>query len=238
MNINQFKDNLSVVILCGGKGARLKPLTNDLPKPLVKINNKSILENILLYFLKFKINNFIIASGYKKNLIKNFFKKKFVNHSIKAIHNNVDADIIVRLKNSFKYSKKYLLICYGDTMIDINFNKYIQFFLKKPSEVTVVSYQLKSNFGILDIDKNNYVKNFREKPTLDIWYNVGYILLSRDNFKLFNKFSNFKNFLKFLSKNKKMRTFKHFGNHITINTIQELENARSQIKKFNLNEEK
>ena len=114
----------------------------------------------------------------------------------------------------------------------------LNFFLKKPSNISVVSYQLKSNFGILDIDKNNYVKNFREKPTLDIWYNVGYILLSRDNFKLFNKFSNFKNFLKFLSKNKKMRSFKHLGNHITINTIQELENARSQIKKFNLNEKK
>ena len=131
MNINQFKENLSVVILCGGKGARLKPLTNDLPKPLIKINNKSILENILLYFLKFKINNFIIASGYKKNLIKNFFKKKFVKKNIKIINNNIDADIIVRLKNSFNYSKKYLLICYGDTMIDINFNKYIEFFFKE-----------------------------------------------------------------------------------------------------------
>ena len=118
MNVNQFKENLSVVILCGGKGARLKPLTNDLPKPLVKINNKSILENILLYFLKFKINSFIIASGYKKNLIKNFFEKKFIKNNIKIINNNIDADIIVRLKNSFNYSKKYLLICYGDTMID------------------------------------------------------------------------------------------------------------------------
>ena len=238
MNINQFKENLSVVILCGGKGVRLKPLTNNLPKPLIKINNKSILENILLYFLKFKISSFIIASGYKKNLINNFFKKKFVKSNIKIINNNIDADIIVRLKNSFNYSKEYLLICYGDTMIDINFNKYIKFFLKNPSNVSVVSHQLKSNFGILDIDKNNYVKNFREKPTLDIWYNVGYILLSRDNFKLFNKFSSFKNFLKFLSKNKKLRSFKHLGSHITINTIQELENARSQIKKFNLNEKK
>ena len=98
MNVNQFKENLSVVILCGGKGARLKPLTNDLPKPLVKINNKSILENILLYFLKFKINSFIIASRIQKNLIKNFFEKKFIKNNIKIINNNIDTDIIVRLK--------------------------------------------------------------------------------------------------------------------------------------------
>ena len=69
MNIKKFKNNLSIVILCGGKGLRLRPLTNDLPKPLIKINEKSILENIIQYFIKFKITNFIIATGYKNKLI-------------------------------------------------------------------------------------------------------------------------------------------------------------------------
>ena len=65
---------------------------------------------------------------------KKFFKKKFVKKNIKIINNNIDADIIVRLKNSFNYSKKYLLICYGDTMIDINFNKYIEFFFEETKQ--------------------------------------------------------------------------------------------------------
>ena len=69
MNITKFKNNLSVIILCGGKGLRLRPLTSNLPKPLIKINEKSILENIIQYFLKYNISNFIIATGYKNKLI-------------------------------------------------------------------------------------------------------------------------------------------------------------------------
>ena len=77
MNITEFKNNLSVLILCGGKGLRLRPLTKDLPKPLIKINEKSILENIIQYFIKYKVTNFIIATGYKSKLIDKFFKNKF-----------------------------------------------------------------------------------------------------------------------------------------------------------------
>ena len=77
MSINEFKNNLSVLILCGGKGLRLRPLTKNLPKPLIKINKKTILENIIHYFIRYKVNNFIIASGYKNQLIDEFIKKNF-----------------------------------------------------------------------------------------------------------------------------------------------------------------
>ena len=122
MNIQKFKNNLSVLILCGGKGLRLRPLTNDLPKPLIKINQKSILENIIQYFVKYKITNFIIATGYKNKLIDKFFKKKFKNKNIKIVYTGLNSDIINRLRHTTEYSKKYFLVCYGDTMIDINFN--------------------------------------------------------------------------------------------------------------------
>ena len=56
-NYTNFKKNLTVLILCGGKGLRLRPLTKNTPKPLIKVNKKSILENIIRYFLKFKIND-------------------------------------------------------------------------------------------------------------------------------------------------------------------------------------
>ena len=63
------------MILCGGKGLRLRPLTKDLPKPMIKIKNKSILENIINHFLKFKIDDLIIATGYKHKIIDKFIKK-------------------------------------------------------------------------------------------------------------------------------------------------------------------
>ncbi|MAZ07795.1 MAG: hypothetical protein CMM99_04980 [Rickettsiales bacterium] len=131
MTLIEFKKNLTVVILCGGKGLRLRPLTNQLPKPLIKINDKSILENIISYFLSYNIKNIIIATGYKNNLINKFVKKKFKKNKIKLIYTGYNSDIIKRLEKTSEYSKNYLLACYGDTMVDIDLDKYIKFYLKK-----------------------------------------------------------------------------------------------------------
>ena len=86
------------------KGLRLRPLTNEMPKPLVKINNKSILENIILYFLSYNVRNLIIATGYKSELIDKFIKKRF-KKNIKLIYTGYNSDIIKRLKKISKYSK-------------------------------------------------------------------------------------------------------------------------------------
>ena len=233
MIINEFKNNLSVLILCGGKGLRLRPLTKNLPKPLIKINKKTILENIIHYFIRYKVNNFIIASGYKNQLINKFIKKKFQRNNIKIVCTGLNSDIITRLKKSSEYSKNYFLICYGDTMVDINLNKYIKFYQSNNEKITMASYQLKSNFGILNIGNNNNVLNFKEKPILDIWFNVGYFIFSKDKFRYFEKFKKFRNLLGFLARNRLMKTYKHKGKHITVNTVQELEEAKHQIKKFN-----
>ena len=225
-NYINFKKNLTVLILCGGKGLRLRPLTKDTPKPLIKVKNKTILENIIRYFSKFKVNDFIIATGYKHNVINQFIKKKFKSLNVRTFYTGLDSDIVERIKRSTKYSKKYLLICYGDTLIDIDMNQYIKFFMSHPKKITVASYQLESNFGIFDIKKKNQIIDFKEKQILDIWFNVGYFLFSANNFKLFSKYKKFKDLLKYLSRTRAMKTYKHFGNHITINTLAELERAK------------
>ena len=232
MNISNFKKNLTVLILCGGKGLRLRPLTKDLPKPLIKIKNKSILENIINHFLKFKINDLIIATGYKHKIIDKFIKKNFNKKEIRTLYTGMNSDIIERIKIASKYSKKYLLICYGDTIIDINLNNYINFYFKNFNKITVASYQLESSFGVFEIKKKNIITDFKEKPLLNIWFNVGYIFFSEKNFFFFNKFKKFKELIKFLSKKKYMKTFKHYGNHITVNTLAELEKAKKISNKF------
>ena len=118
-------------------------------------------------------------------------------------------------------------------MVDINLNKYIKFYQSNNEKITMASYQLKSNFGILNIGNNDNVLNFKEKPILDIWFNVGYFIFSKDKFRYFEKFKKFRNLLGFLARNRLMKTYKHKGKHITVNTVQELEEAKHQIKKFN-----
>ena len=85
-------------------------------------------------------------------------------------------------------------------MIDIDLNNYINFFQKNKNKITVASYQLETSFGIFKLKNKNQIVGFKEKPVLDIWFNVGYFLFSKDHLKYFNKFKKFKDLLSYLSK--------------------------------------
>ena len=230
LNISKIKDSLSVIILCGGEGQRLMPLTRKVPKPLIKIRNKAIIEYIISHFKKFKVSKIIIASGYKDKLIKNFFKKK--NRKIKIINTGLNTSIIGRIKKIENHLEENIILCYGDTLVDINLNKLINLYVKDRTKFLVSSYELKSSFGILSTNKKNFVTRFKEKPKLGVWFNVGYFLFSKSYFKDLKKFNKFENFLTYLVKKKNLKTFKHKGKHITINTISELEDAKTEIIKF------
>jgi glucose-1-phosphate cytidylyltransferase len=230
--LNSIKDKTTVIILCGGKGQRLRPLTINTPKPLIKIDSKTILEHIINQFLKFNVNDFILATGYKSNIFSNFIKKKYKNLNIKIVNTGVNKDIIFRLVKSLNFAKENIIVCYGDTLIDININKLIKNYIKNNQKIYMTSYQLKSQFGILSINHNLDVVKFNEKPNLNIWYNVGYLIFNKKLLLKIKKFKTFKNFLKIMAESKYIKSFKHFGQHITINTISELEEAKIKIKKF------
>ena len=232
LNISKIKNSLSVIILCGGVGQRLRPLTGKVPKPLIKIKNKAIIEYIINHFLKYKINNIIIATGYKHKLLKKFINKKYKNKKIRILDTGLKTEIIKRVEKISNHLNNNVILCYGDTLVDINLNKLIQFYLKDKNKFIVSSYQLKSSFGILDMNDKNIVTRFREKPKLGMWFNVGYFVFSNKYLKILKKFKKFENFLFYLAKKKNMKAFKHTGKHITVNTISELEEAKIQIKKF------
>ena len=137
-----------------------------------------------------------------------------------------------RIKKIKKYSKQNIILCYGDTLVDINISKLINFYLKNQTKFLISSYELQSSFGILNINKKNFVTNFREKPRLGVWFNVGYFLFSKNYFKITKKFKKFENFLFYLAKKNLLKAFKHKGKHITVNTVYELEQAKTEITKF------
>ena len=95
-------NNLTAIILCGGKGMRLRPLTNDVPKPLVEINDKPILYYIINHLMKYEIKNLIIATGYKSEMIETFMKNNFSNIKY-TIVNSGDVNILKRVKDCMEY---------------------------------------------------------------------------------------------------------------------------------------
>ena len=121
-------------------------------------------------------------------------------------------------------------MCYGDTLADININKLIKLYLLNKEKIIISSYELKSSFGILNTNKNmNTVLEFKEKPNLGLWFNIGYIIFSQKYIKMLSRFEKFENYLHFCAKKGFMKTYKHLGRHITVNTISELEEAKSKI---------
>ena len=233
MKINFFKNNLTTIILCGGKGKRLFPLTKNLPKPLIKINGKEILSFILKNHQKYSLNDTILATGYKHNDFKKFKKKNNSKFQLRLVNSGVNNDIIKRIIKCEKFCKKYIMVCYGDTIVDINLDKLINFFLSNKNRIILSSYNLKSQFGLMKITKSGNVKSFEEKPNLNFFFNIGYFIFEKESLKKMKRFKSFKEFLENKNTLKKFKSFIHTGNHITVNTLNELNEAKKRLKKLN-----
>ena len=119
---------MKVVILAGGKGSRLSEYTKTIPKPMVKIAGVPILKRIIGIYKNFGFNEFIVASGYKSEIIKNYFKK---SKNIKVIFTGKNTMTGGRIKRLEKHlNKARFLLTYGDGLCDVNLKKLIRFHKK------------------------------------------------------------------------------------------------------------
>ena len=134
--INLVSDLPEAIILCGGKGERLRPITDDVPKPLVKINNKPILHYVIEHLKQFDIRNINIASGNKSSVLKKYFSENSYNVSIK-IHNSGDVDIIKRIQDILVTVQKDVIVLYGDTILNVDINDLISHHRKSSKEITM-----------------------------------------------------------------------------------------------------
>lgn len=229
MLIKKFKKNLSVIVLCGGEGKRLYPLTKKIPKPLIKIKKKTILNYILNHLIEYKVEDIILATGYKHKSFLKFHSTVKNKNKIRVLYTGKNIDIVKRILKCKKFCRENVLICYGDTIVDINLNSLISFYLKNKNKITLSSYKLKSQFGLMKIGNNGNLRSFSEKPDLGLYFNIGYFLLKRDTLDILANFKSFKSFLESKISKKILRCFIHKGNHITVNTISELNSAKQKL---------
>ena len=224
-------NNLTAIILCGGKGIRLRPLTNDIPKPLINIDNVPILSHVINHLCKHGINKFIVATGYQAAKIEDFMKNSYPDLNYKLI-NSGDTDILSRVKDCIKNIEHDFLLCYGDTISDINLTNLVKFHKNNSNSVTISSFPIMIPFGVMKLDHDNNVLSFSEKPILQDVMNVGYYYFNKTDFSIIKKYNSIIELLNILIKNKRLRCYKHDGIHITINTLAELEIANENIKKI------
>ena len=197
--------SIKVVILAGGYGTRLGKLTKLKPKPMVDVCGKPILEHIINIYKKYDYKEFVICVGYKSEVIRSFFKKKYkksilkdTNKELKIKSKNISFTIVDTGKNTLtggrikriqKYVKdsKFFHMTYGDGLSNINIKKLTDFHNKnkKVATVTTVKIQVpQERFGVVYFKNKNTVKKFVEKPNIkEIYINGGFFVLTNKIFK-------------------------------------------------------
>jgi mannose-1-phosphate guanylyltransferase len=219
---------MKAIILAGGRGKRLRPITDKIPKPLILINNKPLIERTIKYLKKYGVTEIIISSGYKSNLIEKFVKKK-KNFGCKIIFSNEKIPLGTggAIKKALKYiDEESFLVLNGDIVTNIDLKKI----LKKPN--TIAANELKTKFGTMDI-KNNKILNFNEKKDItNVWMNPGIYHLSKDIERLIPKKGSLEGvvFPK-MAKNKILETVK-FTNVLwfSIDSHKDIEECSKEIK--------
>jgi len=184
---NLEKINCSVVIMAGGKGTRLKPYTEILPKPLLPINKKPAIRHILEKFDYYSPTKFFLTVNYKAEILKSYFHETQGSFNIKIINEDKPlgtAGSLYLLKNKIK-GPFFLTNC--DTIVNTNYFNILNFHLKNKNDITTVVAKKVFNipYGVCNIEKKNF--QFVEKPKLKFKVNVGLYLLSKNILKLIKK---------------------------------------------------
>ncbi len=179
--------NIPLVILAGGKGTRITEYSKTIPKPMIKIGNKPIIKHIIDYYEYYGVNKFIIASGYKDKIIREYFK---ANQNIKVVNtglNTLTGGRLLRLKN---YLPNNFFLTYGDGLSDVDILKLYKLHLSKKKIATVTAVHPIARFGEIRI-KQNIVVSFNEKPRVkNDWINGGFFVFNKKIFKFIkNDFS-------------------------------------------------
>ncbi len=178
-----------VVIMAGGLGTRLLPITEVLPKPLIPLDGKPILGHILESFEKFGITKFWLTVNYKSLLLRAYLNETKFKSKIKYYEEKVPLGTVGCLKNFYNKLDNDFILTNCDTIINADLADIFKFHQKNNYDITIVSSLKKFNipYGVCELDeKNNFLK-INEKPDLNYLINTGFYVLNKKILKLIPK---------------------------------------------------
>ena len=169
---------MKAIILAGGRGKRLRPITDYVPKPLIPIKNIPIIEWQIKYLKKFGITEVIICSGYKTKMIEDYLNNKKLGIKIAFSIENKPLGTGGAIKKAGKKIKdKSFIVINGDTITNIDLKKLMK------KENSIASIQLRTKFGILQTEQNKIIKFDEKKEIMDLWMNAGIYHLNKETIK-------------------------------------------------------
>lgn len=229
---------MKVLILAGGLGSRISEETTRKPKPMVEIGGKPILWHIMKIYSSYGFNDFIILCGYRAEVIKEYFANYYRYRADMTI--NMEDDTVIHHKSHaepwkvtmvdtgansgtggrIKQVQEYVgnepfMLTYGDGVADINISELVAFHKSHGKAITMTAVQPEARWGALDIDDNDLVSSFLEKPQGDgQWINGGFFVCQPEVFDYIK--GNDQIFferepLELIAKDSQLLTYKHRG---------------------------
>lgn len=178
---------METVILCGGKGTRLRGDGITVPKPLVEIGRQPILWHLMKIYAQQGFTDFILCLGYQGELIRERFSG-FKDWNITFVDTGQETPTGGRIKRAAPWIRgDRFFATYADGLADIDLNALMVWHLGKGKSATLTAVRPRSQFGILDIDEAGEVRQFIEKPVLQQWINGGFFVFERAVFDVLHE---------------------------------------------------
>tara|TARA_Y100000588_G_scaffold246622_1_gene261031 strand:- start:19472 stop:20524 length:1053 start_codon:yes stop_codon:yes gene_type:complete len=177
---------IPVIIMAGGRGTRLEPFTKVLPKPLVPIHEKPIIEHIIERFTTSGCKQFYLTVNYKSRILKAFFEELQPKYNVDFIEENEPLGTAGSLKFLSDKINSTFIVTNCDIIINMNYVDIYDFHKKNKFDITIVA-SMKNHvipYGTCEVDNNGLLKNIIEKPEFDFLINTGFYILENKMIEL------------------------------------------------------
>ena len=239
---------MKVLILAGGLGTRLSEETKLVPKPMVEIGGKPIIWHIMKLYSYYGFNDFVILTGYKSHVIKDYFVHYYQQYSditVNMINNSVEIhkmqtepwkvtmlytgqDTMTggRIKKAQEYvGKEPFLLTYGDGVSNVNIDELIKCHKDSGKYLTITAVRPSGRFGALDIASDGTINSFNEKPRGDgSWINGGFMVCEPKVFDYITDGDSTifeRKPLENLAKDGHLNSYKHYGFWHSMDTLKD-----------------
>ncbi len=230
---------IDAVIMAGGQGERLRPLTLSTPKPMLKIGNKPIIEYNIDRLISYGLDNFYISVNYLSDVIKDYFKNgEEKNVSIKYVHEDSPLGTIGAISKIDDFGNENVLVMNSDLLTNINFADFYKEFFTSGADIAIatIPYNVAIPYAVIETQDNNVIA-LKEKPTYTYYSNAGIYLVKRSLLSAisYNSFYNATDFIEqAISSANKVISYPIRGYWLDIGSPEDFLRAQEDIRHINL----
>lgn len=236
INLEKYRTKLPIdaVLMAGGKGERLRPLTEKKPKPLIKVGDKCIIDYNIDSLISYGIKNISVTVNYLGEQLEEHFKEKRDGIKINTVKEPKYLGTIGSIKFVETFYNDTILVMNSDLFTNIDYEDFYLHFKEHEADMSVaaVPYVVKVPYGVFNLEGRN-IKGVTEKPTISYYANAGIYLIKKELLKRIpeNEFYNATDFMSnLISNNHKVIRYPISGYWIDIGQHDELERAKEIVK--------